>query len=388
MSAEHAKKVAILFPGHGRAERQDAGISAAIPREFFYGMEALTADGHDVVTADTRRDPDGIWPRTHLRWEILRNRLMRYGTSAERVRAVGPILRQSDVALSFTDGFSISLGLHARRMGARARLVGGFHGISTFTERTTPGFQSVAAQRTSRAIKGLDHAFFFGAADRAYAIDTYDLKPENTSLFRFGIDTEFWQPGDPDMDGRDGVVFSVGSDLSRDYETLLSAPTDAPLRILTRLRLNQHDTSRVEHISGSFHGIAITDSVLRDMYRRAAIVAVPLHDVLQPTGYSVTLQAMACAKPVVITDIRGLWDRDAFVSGENCILVPPGDTGTFADAINLLRSDEELRRRIGAAARTTAEQVFPLARMDASIRALLSDVINGARLPKSGLSPQ
>ena len=364
--------IVILFPGRGRFDRLQSADPEPIPQEFFYGMNALATDNHVANFADNRRDPEGAWPRLHLKWEILRNRVMRYGTSAERVRAVLPELTSNDMAISFTDGFSVSLGRHARALGATAKLVGGFHGISTFTERTPPTFRAQAEARTRAGLHGLDHAFFFGAADRQSAIDTYDLDPARTSLFQFGIDTDFWTPAPDEEDGRDGVVFAAGSDPSRDYATLLNAKIEAPLRILSGLQLPTAPDRKIEQISGSFHGIAITDPVLRDIYRRAAVVTVPLLDVLQPTGYSVTLQAMACAKPVVLTDIRGLWDREAFVSGENCILVPPGDPVALEKAVARLLTDGDLRKRMGTAARHTAETIFPLSRMDIAMRELVA----------------
>ncbi|MEH6752932.1 MAG: glycosyltransferase family 4 protein [Alphaproteobacteria bacterium] len=366
--------IVILFPGRGRMDRLEGQADGTTPREFFYGMNALADDRHVAGFTDSRSDPSGLWPELHLKWEILRNRLMRYGTSAERVRAVLPELTTNDMAISFTDGFSISLGQHARSLGATARLVGGFHGISTFTQRTPPAFRAVAEARTRAGLHGLDHAFFFGDTDRQYAIDTYDLDPARTSLFRFGIDTAFWTPAPAADDGRDGVVFAAGSDPSRDYATLLAAHCEAPLRILSGLSLDIPAGKAVEQISGSFHDMAITDDVLRDIYRRAALVVVPLKDVLQPTGYSVTLQAMACGKPVILSDIRGLWDRDAFVSGENCILVPPGDTNALETAIAALLNDDALRQKMGAAARETAERVFALARMETSMRELVATV--------------
>ena len=140
--------IVILFPGRGRMDRLEGQADGTTPREFFYGMNALADDRHVAGFTDSRSDPSGLWPELHLKWEILRNRLMRYGTSAERVRAVLPELTTNDMAISFTDGFSISLGQHARSLGATARLVGGFHGISTFTQRTPPAFRAVAEART------------------------------------------------------------------------------------------------------------------------------------------------------------------------------------------------------------------------------------------------
>ena len=45
---------------------------------------------------------------------------------------------------------------------------------------------------------------------------------------------------------------------------------------------------------------------IRELYQDAFAI-IPLKDVFQPSGYSVTLQAMACGKPVVLTKTKGLW---------------------------------------------------------------------------------
>jgi glycosyltransferase involved in cell wall biosynthesis len=115
------------------------------------------------------------------------------------------------------------------------------------------------------------------------------------------------------------------------------------------------------------------------MYRRADVVAVPLKDVWQPTGYSVTLQAMACGKAVVLSNIKGLWDPEVFRSGENCILVEPGNPAALGTALEQLHADPALRQIIGAAARQTAVEAFALSRMNRSIRELVETVRLGPR---------
>ena len=79
---------------------------------------------------------------------------------------------------------------------------------------------------------------------------------------------------------------------------------------------------------------------------------------------------MACGRPVVLSNIKGLWDREVLRDGANCLLVPPGDPVALAAAIDRLRADPALRRRIGTAARHTAEIHFPLDRMNQDIIAL------------------
>lgn len=357
-----------IFPGQSRAARLPGLAEGKVPREFFYGYLALQEHGYDVSIADSRRDPDEVAGYLLVRLERIRNGRLNFGFSRQRVRALAADLADSDLALSFTDGFSLSLGLYGREAASpRTALVGGFHGLADLTARTRWGFRGMAHRVIQRALDGLDHVFFFGEPDRRRSIELFDLPAKKASLYRFGIDTRFWKPAAVE---EEDVVLAVGSDPKRDYATLVNAPTEVPMRLLTRLPVRPPVGREVELLRGSYHNSPVTDLVLRDMYRRAAIVAVPLHDVWQPTGYSVTLQAMACGRPVILSDIRGLWDREVFEDGVNCLLVPTADRRAMAEAIETLRTDPELRRRIGAAGRRTVETHFPLARMNDDIVAL------------------
>ena len=362
-------RVLLVYPGAGRAKRIDGIAAGIVPRDFFYGYLALLDAGRDVAVADSRRDPSSMLGRAALRLERLRNRVINLGYSAQRVRALQPEFAGRDVVVSFTDGFSLSLGLYGIKGPGRPLLVGGFHGLSDSADMVPSWARRYADSRVRRALNGLDHIFFFGEPDRQRSIRLYGLPAHRTSLFPFGIDTSFWCP-DPGV-ATGEIVLSVGSDPKRDFATLIAAPTDAPVNILTRLPVVVPAGRRIEVIQGSYHGSAVDDVVLRTMYRTAAMVVVPLQDVWQPTGYSVVLQAMACGRPVILSDFRGLWDRDAFVSGENCLLVSPGNPVELAGAIDRLRQDPGLRQRLGEAARQTALTRFDLSRMNAGILSLI-----------------
>jgi glycosyltransferase involved in cell wall biosynthesis len=70
-----------------------------------------------------------------------------------------------------------------------------------------------------------------------------------------------------------------------------------------------------------------------------------------------TLEAMACALPVVAADVSGVRDMLQAVPGTDTgIIVPPEDTAALADALGLLVDDVELSRRLGESARLVAEQ--------------------------------
>ena len=86
-------------------------------------------------------------------------------------------------------------------------------------------------------------------------------------------------------------------------------------------------------------------------YERAAVVVVPS----RREGYGMVVrEAMAFGRAVVATRVGGL--ADAVDDGVDGLLVPPGDVPALRVAIERLLADEELRTRLGAAARAKAER--------------------------------
>lgn len=368
-----ADEIVVLFPAAGRKRRLVEAGEGAYPREFFYGALDLAGQGMTVRYADTRRAPDGALGRAHLLYERARNRVSGFGLSRQRVAALRGEITGAALAISFTDGFSLSLGRHRGLLAPGTRLVGGFHGLADMPNEVAAPFRPWAHSQIRKGVAGLDHLFFFGEADRREAIRRFAIPEGKTSLFLFGVDTDFWHPGGTEVKDH---VLSVGSDPKRDYTTLLAAPVPCPIHIVTRLKVEvPAGRPDVEIIRGSYHQVAVTDRVLRDLYREAAIVVVPLRDVFQPTGYSATLQAMACGKAVILSRIKGLWDPELFVSGENCLLVEPGNPRALAEQIMWLRADSASRRRLGAAARATAERFFALPRMNDSLATLVTQCL-------------
>lgn len=93
----------------------------------------------------------------------------------------------------------------------------------------------------------------------------------------------------------------------------------------------------------SFTGRLDRDEMAR-LYREADVALNPSLADNMPNSL---LEAMACGLPVVSTNVGGIpfMVRD----GTSALLVPPGDAGAAAAAVNALLADAPLRRRIAAA---------------------------------------
>jgi hypothetical protein len=351
----------LVFNKGGRDFRMDRlERGEAVPREFFYGFPDLIEAGIRArmqSSAGAVPGPVG-WSADMLERALVRALGLGVRPLSARLRASA--FADAKVVMSYTDGFSLSLGLARPALPAPPVLMGGFHALADMEDRVPAGRRALARGLIARALAGLDHAFFFSPADHQEVLRRYALPPEKATYLNFGVDTEFWRP-EPDAPQEDFVV-AVGQDPNRDFDLLAAAPGGHPTRIVTRRTVALPPGST--HVSigaGDFFGSdSMSDEQLRRLYNTAAAVIVPLKDVFQATGTSVSLQAMACGRPVIISNIKGIWAPDALRDGENCLLVPPGDAAALGAAIGRIRADGGLAARIGKAARELVVTRFGL----------------------------
>ena len=92
------------------------------------------------------------------------------------------------------------------------------------------------------------------------------------------------------------------------------------------------------------------------------------HIVCLPSAYGegvpkALLEAAACARPIVTTDMPGC--RHVVTHGRNGLLVPPRDAHAVANALRLLIDDKALRVRFGEQGRAIAEARFDVKRVTA-----------------------
>jgi glycosyltransferase involved in cell wall biosynthesis len=99
-----------------------------------------------------------------------------------------------------------------------------------------------------------------------------------------------------------------------------------------------------------------------EVYNRSHIVTLPtMYGEGVPTSL---LEAAACGRPLVATDIPGC--REVVLDGQNGFLVPPNDPQSLAGALKRLVSDPSLRGRMGAASRQLVLQKFTHAQVNAA----------------------
>jgi phosphatidyl-myo-inositol alpha-mannosyltransferase len=195
-----------------------------------------------------------------------------------------------------------------------------------------------------------------------------------------GVDTSFFRPNGADRptsrdsepellflgrldprNGLDTVLSAMPAILERFPAVRLTIAGDGPLR-----RVYERLAAPVgRHVSfiGSVNGNRPAFYSGADLY-------------LCPTtkaSFGITLlEAMACATPMVVSDITGF--RELVSGGDEAVLVPKNDAGAWAETIIALLQDGQRRERMGAAGLSKAAR-FSWPNVTQEVTAVYSGVL-------------
>lgn len=117
----------------------------------------------------------------------------------------------------------------------------------------------------------------------------------------------------------------------------------------------------------------VPDADLPAYYHACDIFVLPASQRSEAFG-TVLLEAMACGKPVITTEL-GTGTSWVNRHGETGLVVPPADPDALKEAIRSLLADADARRRMGEAARWRVEESFTLERMAAGVERVYAEVL-------------
>jgi glycosyltransferase involved in cell wall biosynthesis len=188
------------------------------------------------------------------------------------------------------------------------------------------------------------------AAARDGLLERTGLPPHRVRTATLGVDAGWWQPTPlPE----DGYVLTVGRDLARDYQTFAHALEGLGLRgVIVAKEENLRGVRLPENVEVRLN---IGPREVRELYAGARCVVVPVRQTRDPRGTEnsgtvALLEAMACGRPVVVTDRPYLRD---YVSPETTVTVEPGDPQSLRAAIESVCADPARAEALGTAARAS-----------------------------------
>ena len=153
---------------------------------------------------------------------------------------------------------------------------------------------------------------------------------------------------------------------------------DGPLRKNLRQHIDELRLGPFITLAGALPQDCVLEKLQRcDIFALAATTDDQGASDIFPT---VILEAMASARPVVSTTLAGI--PEAVVAKETGLLVPAGESGLFADALETLCRNAPLRTSYGAAGRARVEQNF---QVEITVRPLID--LLGKRRPAGAAAP-
>jgi glycosyltransferase involved in cell wall biosynthesis len=175
----------------------------------------------------------------------------------------------------------------------------------------------------------------------------------NVVFVPFGVDTGQFAPvgRQPDVD-----VVSIGADPRRDFSLLTDIAARHPELSFRIVASAEHARSLRSVPPNVSVETDIPLEAVRERLAGARVVALPVRDNSYSGATTTLLQAMAMAKPVVLSRTDAVASGYGLEDGVNCRLVPPGDAEAFEQALLETLTGADAAAALGIRARETVER--------------------------------
>jgi len=223
-----------------------------------------------------------------------------------------------------------------------------------------------------RFVRRLDRATGLWASDVDVAVSDFVLSHMRRHLRRGrlvriynGVDLRVYR-GSPRFPNDEAVTIAYGGRLieGKGVDVLLRAFAAGAAREGARLRIGGDGPAR-PMLQGLAAELGLDGAVeftgwaldMPSFWRTCDVAAMPSDVCVESFGMA-AVEAMACARPVVVTANGAL--PELVDDGVTGLVVPRGDAGALAEALLSLTRDAERRRAAGRAARARCEQRFDI----------------------------
>jgi len=160
------------------------------------------------------------------------------------------------------------------------------------------------------------------------------------------------------------------------HDVLLDAVPHLDRSVVVVLAGDGELMAHIAERAGRHPGRVVVAGFCEDVPRLLACADLVVHPSLADALPTALVHAAAAGLPVVASEVGGIPE---IVTGESGILVPPGDPGALADAVNRLAADPDARTWMGQAARQRYEALFSSSVWVGELRRIYGTVLRAAR---------
>jgi glycosyltransferase involved in cell wall biosynthesis len=274
-----------------------------------------------------------------------------FGPSAA-LALVGYLARERYDAL-FTSGEDIGLPLGSLLRTSRAQCSHTMiaHTLAPKKKRVFFDYLGVESR--------IDRILAYSTNEEQNAIQRLRVPARKIQRIYFHADEAFFRP-----DGRpvEPDLICAAGQLLRDYECLVEAARDLPVRIQIAAGSPwiSHDLRPRTKLPDSVTWGKLNRFELRELYARSALCVVPIFENEYQTGIATILEMMSMGKCVIASRTKG--QTDTIVDGVTGVYVPPGNPRALRAAIEKLMANPAEAAKMGQAARRFVEEQAGLGR--------------------------
>jgi glycosyltransferase involved in cell wall biosynthesis len=350
----------------------------ALDRYRLFGLDEIRARGADVRHNLERPGRPPAWARVGAR---VVNRLLRlaggYGGDFASVFATLRVANRADVVFATTDTVGIPLILLKRAGLLRPRLVYAAIGLP---ERLEDLRNRWVERLYANAFRRADTIFTYAASEAAWLRAWLGPASPPVLFLPFGVDVKAFSP---DANRPEKVdVISVGADPRRDFELLVAVAARHPDLRFQIVATND----RARSLGALPPNVAVQTDLSLEQVREnlacARVVALPVLGNTYTGATTVLLQAMAMAKPVVVSRTDAIAEGYGLEDGVNCRLVEPGDADALDRALVETLHDAAAAASLGARARQKVETAFSWERYTQAVWEIISAAAHRGTRPE------
>ncbi len=253
--------------------------------------------------------------------------------------------------------------------------------------------QTLTGDRLVADLAGRAVGWFYSQAARVYiptrttgrGLMDQGVDPSRLFIFGRGVDTELFRPDRRSrsmrhrMGSRSATIILYVGRLSREkgLDVLAAAHRLAaqsnPEIELALVGEGPYGAALAELLDGTKHRFLgpLTGPALSSAYASADAFCLPSRT---ETFGQVVLEAAASGLPVIVTDRGGA--HESVIADETGLIVPADNPRALAEAINLLATDPDLRRRLGSRGRLRATERSGWAELFGQLAASYEEVVD------------
>lgn len=263
--------------------------------------------------------------------------------------------------------------IHASIVGRVAAKLAGVKSIVTTRHYAYYHKEKSLANWIERKTAVLNNSFIaISNAVKEYMVTREKYKPEKIMVIYNAVDLSLFDSGEVDVIARNNYDFLVGSvgrlHPSKGYDTLLKSMPLVIKEFPSVKLIIIGDGIQRKYLEGLCFDLGISEQVIFLGRKTPAEVIYFLKNIdlfvlasnWEGFGLAV-IEAMACAKPVVATNVGGV--GEIIDAGETGFLVPPQDPQKLAENIIRLSRDSKLLETLGKRGRQKVEKLFSMHNM-------------------------